>query len=152
MDLFLWRHADALTGVLDFLRELSPKGHKQAGKAAQWFRENADASVLTNLRIFVSPAIRTRQTVAHFCDDESKIQLCNPLYDDASPDKILKIIDWPNTVSPALIVGHQPYMGMFAYSLIGDITQPYSFRKGALWWLRNKPGKKDWQLVDMIEP
>ena len=79
MELFLWRHADALPGTSDFERALSPLGHQQAGRAAEWLREHIEPASLSNLRILVSPAVRTRQTAAHFCKDEDKIQLCQPL-------------------------------------------------------------------------
>jgi len=157
MELFLWRHADALPGTPDFERALSPFGHQQAGKAAKWFREHA-APVFdplagpAGLRILVSPALRTRQTVAHFCEDENKIQLCLPLYENASPNKILTILGWPDITLPALVVGHQPQIGLLADYLLNDTPHPVSFRKCALWWLRLEPGQDSAQLVDVVEP
>ena len=148
MELFLWRHADALSGSTDFERELSPKGHEQARKAAEWFREHAPAG----LRLFVSPAVRTRQTVAHFCRDENNIQLCQPLYDNAAPKEILAILNWPKITLPALIVGHQPQIGFLADHLLADVPHPDSFRKGALWWLRLEHEKNKTSLVNVIEP
>ena len=166
MELFLWRHADALPGISsDFDRELSPRGHQQAGKAAEWLREHVRPAGISDMRILVSPAIRTRQTVAHFCKEEDKIQLCRPLYDNASPKEILDILGWPDTILPTLIVGHQPQIGMLADRLLARIPHPEgnldpwsrrkvpeSFRKGALWWLRIESGQNKTQLVDLIEP
>jgi len=148
MDLFLWRHADALEGISDFERELSPFGHQQAEKAAEWFRKNAPSG----LRILVSPAVRTRQTAAHFCEDEKNIELCTPLYENAPVKKILDILGWPDLPSPALIIGHQPQIGMLADLLLAGVHRPDSFRKGALWWLRSIPGQNSTQLVNVIEP
>ena len=148
MELFLWRHADALSGIRDFERELSPLGHKQAIKVAQWFREHAPA----DLRILVSPAVRTRQTVAHFCENENDIQLCLPLYENASSNEILAILGWPDITLPTLIVGHQPQIGMLADRLLSDTSHPASFRTSALWWLRLEPGQKNAQLVHVMEP
>ena len=156
MELFLWRHADALSGIPDFDRALSPPGHQQARKAAEWFREHAEPALgpsgLADLRILVSPSVRTLQTAAHICEDENNIQLCMPLYENASPREILDILGWPGITLPALIVGHQPQIGIFADYLLPGTPHPESFRKGALWWLRIEPGQKSAQLVDLMEP
>ena len=157
MELFLWRHADALSGAPDLDRELSPLGHQQASQAAEWFRKHAAPRLgpeanPAELRILVSPSVRTRQTAAHFCQDENNIQLCMPLYENASPREILDILGWPDITLPALIVGHQPQIGIFADYLLPGTPHPESFRKGALWWLRLEPGQKSAQLVDLMEP
>ena len=152
MELFLWRHADALSGRLDFDRELSPLGHQQAGEAAEWFRGHAGPSVLAGLRIVASPSVRTRQTAAHLCNEENKIQLCIPLYENASPKQTLDILGWPEINVPTLIVGHQPQIGILADFLLANTPHPESFRKSALWWLRVEPGQKNAQLVSVIEP
>jgi len=148
MELFLWRHADALPGIHDFERELSPLGHQQATKVAQWFREHAPP----DLRILASPAVRTLQTVAHFCENEKDIELCRPLYENASSNQILAILGWPDNTLPALIVGHQPQIGMLADDLLADTPHPTSFRKSALWWLRLVSGQKNACLVHIMEP
>ena len=152
MELFLWRHADALPGAPDFERELSPLGHQQAGKAAEWLREQVGPTVLSDMRILVSPAVRTRQTAAHFCKEEDKIKLCQPLYDNAPPKEILDILGWPDITLPALIVGHQPQIGMLADRLLTGTPHPESFRKGALWRLRIEGGQNKAQLVGVVEP
>ena len=152
MELFLWRHADALSGVSDFERALSQRGHQQAGKAAEWLHEHAGPALLSDMRILVSPAVRTRQTAAHFCKEEDKIQLCQPLYENASPKEILDILGWPDITLPALIVGHEPQISIFAERLLGVTPHPVSFRKGALWWLRIEGGRNKAQLVGVLEP
>jgi phosphohistidine phosphatase len=148
MELFLWRHADALPGSADFERELSPLGHEQARMVAEWFREHAPA----DLRILVSPAVRTRQTVAHFWKVENDLQLCPPLYENASPHEILSILGWPDMTAPTLIVGHQPQIGMLADHLLADTPHPDYFHKGALWRLRFEGKQNSAQLVHVMEP
>ena len=148
MDLFLWRHANALSGGPDLERELSPAGHRQAAEAAEWLRANSPAY----LRIFSSPALRARQTAAHFCENENSIELCRPLYENASPDEILAILGWPDIVLPALIISHEPTMGIFSSRLLAGKNRPSSFRTGALWWLRHQPMYNDWNLLNVIEP
>ena len=156
MELFLWRHADALSGAPDLDRELSPFGHQQARNAAEWFRAHAGPALgpsgLVDLRILASPSVRTRQTAAHICEDENKIQLCMPLYENASPRETLDILGWPAITLPALIVGHQPQIGILADYLLTGTPHPESFRKSALWWLRLTPGQKSVQLVSITEP
>ena len=151
MDLYLWRHADALSGMSDFDRELSPLGHQQAGKVAEWFREQADPASLASLRILASPSARTRQTAAHFCKDENKIELCMPLYENARPEEILELLGWPDITAPTLVVGHQPQIGLLADLLLADTPHPGSFRKSALWWLRFTPGEKKVKLMGVME-
>ncbi|MDR2924678.1 MAG: histidine phosphatase family protein [Azoarcus sp.] len=145
--LFLWRHADALPGAPDFTRELSPKGNEQARKVAAWLSARAPEE----LRLLVSPATRTRQTVAHFHDDESDIQFCPPLYESVSPDEILGIIGWPNMPLPTLVVGHQPLIGALAARLLAGHPHPEAFRKSALWWLRVEPEQERAQLVEVAD-
>ena len=74
-----------------------------------------------------------------------------PLYENASSSEMLAILGWPDITTPALIVGHQPQIGMFADDLLGDTPHPLSFRKSALWWLHLEPGKKSAQLVNVLE-
>ena len=38
MDLILWRHAEAIDGMPDLARKLTPKGAKQAREMAAWLR------------------------------------------------------------------------------------------------------------------
>jgi len=147
MELLLWRHADALPGLQDFERELSPHGHKQAKRVAAWLKERAPA----DLRFLVSPATRTRQTFAHFHADERDIQFCPPLYENSSPEEILEIIGWPDHPLPVLVVGHQPLIGELADTLLGNTPHPENFRKSALWWLRSAPGQKNIQLVEVVD-
>ncbi|MDR2014844.1 MAG: histidine phosphatase family protein [Azoarcus sp.] len=147
MELFLWRHADALPGMPDFTRELSPHGHKQASKVAAWLSERTPA----DLRLLVSPATRTRQTAAHFHDCENDFQLCPPLYESSSPEEILALVGWPRTLQPTLIVGHQPLIGALAARLLAASSFPGSFRKSALWWLHSDPGQNGVRLVQVVD-
>jgi phosphohistidine phosphatase len=147
MELFLWRHADALPGAPDFTRELSPYGHQQARKVAAWLSERAP----NGLRLLVSPATRTRQTVAHFHDCENDIQFCPSLYESSSPEEILALIGWPRTLRSTLIVGHQPLIGSIAAHLLVGSSYPGTFRKSALWWLRADPEQAGIRLMQVVD-
>ena len=58
MDLLLWRHAEAEDGEDDLKRRLTARGEKQARTMAAWIRDHQPK----DLRIIVSPAMRTQQT------------------------------------------------------------------------------------------
>jgi len=115
------------------------------------------------MRMLVSPAVRTRQTAAHFCEDESKFQLCQALYDNVPPGEILEIIC--SVSLPTLVVGHEPQIRLLADLLLAGAAHPEgnpgpwsrrkvpeSFRKGALWQLRIEGRTNSAQLVHVIEP
>jgi len=148
MDLFLWRHADALSGMADFDRELSTQGHQQAARAAEWLEEHAPEK----LRILVSPSVRTRQTVGYFNQGYNTIEYLPPLYDNRPIKEILALLDWPDMKAPTLVVGHQPQIGELADFLLGKVPHPYSFNKCAIWWLRAEAGQKGVQLEQVVEP
>ena len=69
MDLLLWRHAEAVDGTPDHTRELTPRGLKQARRMARWLDTNRPKQ----LRVLVSPTMRTRQTAAAFADDFERL-------------------------------------------------------------------------------
>jgi phosphohistidine phosphatase len=46
-----------------------------------------------------------------------------------------------------LIVGHQPTLGLLAARLLTGQDQPWSVRKGAVWWLRSREREGDEQVV-----
>jgi phosphohistidine phosphatase len=148
MELFLWRHADALPGVPDFARELSPHGHQQARKVAAWLNNERKPD---ELRLLVSPATRTRQTVAHFHACESDIQFCSQLYESDTLEEILALIGWPHTLRPTLVVGHQPLIGALATHLLAGSSCPDTFSKSALWWLRADPERGSVRLVQVVD-
>lgn len=58
MDLILWRHAEAEDGLPDINRELTGRGRKQASRMADWL----NPGLPPDIRVLVSPAIRTVQT------------------------------------------------------------------------------------------
>ena len=58
MELLLWRHAEAEDGEDDMKRRLTERGEKQARMMAAWIRERQPK----DLRIIVSPSVRTQQT------------------------------------------------------------------------------------------
>jgi phosphohistidine phosphatase len=147
MELLLWRHAEALNGSPDHARELSPHGREQAGRVAAWLNVHAPE----NLRLLVSPAVRTRQTAGFF---RREMDICEALAIDAKPADIFSILKGPIARTPLLLVGHQPLLGRIAARLSRDAPHrpiPDHFHKGALWWLSGEPEGGKMKLRQVVD-
>lgn len=129
MDLILWRHAEAEYSSPDEARPLTEKGHSQAERMAKWLERNAPA----DLKIIVSPATRTRQTVAPF---SGKFEVDPRVSTSGSPQSLLEAAGWPAANGAVLIVGHQPTLGEVAAMLLGQPGTEMAVKKGAIWWFR----------------
>jgi phosphohistidine phosphatase len=131
MDLILWRHAEAellREGQDDLQRSLTPKGERQAKRMAEWLNRRLPEST----RVLVSPAVRTQQTAKAL---ERRFKTVSALSPECSADDLLKAARWPESSEPVLIVGHQPTLGIVAARLLAGADQPWSVKKGAVWWL-----------------
>ena len=127
MELILWRHAEAETSEPDLQRALSPKGQKQARKMAEWL----DTQLPEGCKIFVSPALRTIQTVEPL---GRKYKIAQKLAPGAGPLDILRAVNWPNTKETVVVVGHQPTLGQVAALLLTGKAQSWEMKKAAAWW------------------
>ncbi|NOT67292.1 MAG: phosphohistidine phosphatase SixA [Methylophilaceae bacterium] len=132
MELILWRHAEAEDTFPDMDRILTAKGHQQAEKMAAWLKSRLPK----NTRILVSPAKRTQQTAHALGLNFSTLEAIAP---GASAQDVLNAVDWPNAEGCVLVVGHQPTLGMVASLVLTDEIHALSVKKGAIWWLANKP-------------
>lgn len=88
MDLLLWRHAEAVDGSPDHTRELTPRGLKQARRMARWLEDNRPK----NLKVLVSPTLRTRQTATAFTDE---FEIVSSLGPEGNVADILAATGWP---------------------------------------------------------
>lgn len=151
MDLILWRHAQAVMledegGAVafdlarDLARPLTAKGERQAVRVAEWLNQRLPDTT----RILASPARRTQQTAEALGRRFRTVDAINPL---ASVDDLLVAARWPDAREPVLIVGHQPSLGLLAARLLTRQDQPWSVRKGAVWWLRSREREGDQQVV-----
>jgi phosphohistidine phosphatase len=136
MDLIIWRHAearDAADGEDDLQRPLTPRGDKQAQRMADWLNRFLPEST----RILVSPALRTRRTADAL---GRKYRTMDALAPGAGVPQLLAAARWPDSREPVLLVGHQPTLGLLAaYLMAGTLPeQPWTVRKGAVWWLRHR--------------
>lgn len=131
MDLILWRHADAEDGTPDLTRALTAKGHKQAERMAAWLR----ARLADNTRILVSPATRARQTADALGLDYVVVAELAPGADGVH---VLSAAQWPDAAQGALVIGHQPTLGMAARLLLCDSAGTMSIKKAGVLWLSNR--------------
>lgn len=127
MNLLILRHADAASGYPDLQRPLTHRGEEQAKIMAQWLRKNAPE----DLRVLVSPALRTQQTARAFRTDFETVPEIGP---GASASDVLNAAQWPDNSQSVLIVGHQPTVGHIATLLLHGSEQDIDFEKAGLWW------------------
>ena len=140
MDLLLWRHAEAEDGEDDLKRRLTQRGEKQARAMAKWIREHQPK----DLRIIVSPAVRTQQAAEALKLPFETLRKIGP---EACVSELIAASDWPAASGSVLIVGHQPSLGRLASLLLAGHESEWTIKKGALWWLSNRVRREETQTV-----
>lgn len=147
MDLILWRHAEAEEGSDDMQRALTRRGQKQASAMATWLRKQLP----DDFALLASEALRSQQTAALFAKSYEVVPALNP---DASVEQVLNAIDWPRSGKTIVLVGHQPYIGRLAATLMSEQPLLWSVKKGAIWWLshRERHGIEQIRLKAMMTP
>lgn len=153
MDLLLWRHAEAEdTGLdgTDLSRPLTAKGRRQAAAMADWLKKHGPPE----LRLLVSPALRTQQTAQAL---GREFATCKDLAPNASVSQLIKASGWPQGRQPGeaiILVGHQPTLGQLAARLLSGREANWSVKKGAVWWLqsRGSGGAEDAVLKLVLPP
>ncbi len=146
MDLVLWRHAEAEEGsdtLADLDRSLTPRGTKQAQRMALWL----DRHLPESTRILASPARRTAQTVQTLQGMGRKFKLRPELAPGCTPEQLLAAVQWPDSKTHVLVVGHQPVLGAAIAQVLGMAGLELSVRKGAVWWLRHRVREGQGQTV-----
>jgi phosphohistidine phosphatase len=139
MDLIVWRHAEAEDGVPDLQRKLTAKGRKQAERVAQWLLQRLPS----RFALIASPATRAQQTAEALA---VPIKTDKSLAPGAAPAAIIKACGWPDYKSAAVIVGHQPDLGLLLAELLGA-RGGLSVKKGGLWWISNRVRDEKDQVV-----
>ena len=143
MDLILWRHAEAFEldeGTDDLQRALTAKGERQAQRMADWLNQR----IAHSTRILVSPAVRCQQTAKAL---GKKFKNLAELAPDGNGEALLKAARWPDASEPVLIVGHQPALGLVAAYLLTGQPQPWTIKKGAVWWIRGRNREDTAQVI-----
>jgi len=149
MDLLLWRHAEAEDGIPDLERALTPRGHKQARRIAEWLKPRLP----TQCSVLASPALRTRQTAAAL--EPGALGIDARLAPGAHVATIIELIARHerdhDRRGALLLVGHQPWVGEVAGTLLTGRAEPLGVRKAALWWFKHH-GAGQWSLVAVVDP
>jgi phosphohistidine phosphatase len=143
MDLILWRHAEAHeqdAAESDLDRALTAKGERQAARVAAWLNRQLPATT----RVLSSPAKRAQQTAAAL---DRKVKTVAELAPEGGVEALLHAVRWPDAREPVLVVGHQPTLGLAAAYLLAAQPQPWTVRKGAVWWLRARERDGALQVV-----
>ena len=143
MDLILWRHAEAFDMrevERDLDRALTPKGERQAHRMAEWINQR----IAHSTRILVSPALRCQQTAKAL---GKKFKTLPELAPDGNGEGLLKAARWPDASEPVLVIGHQPTLGLVAAYLLSDQPQPWTIKKGAVWWIRSRNREDAEQVI-----
>ena len=140
MDLLLWRHAEAEDGEDDLRRRLTARGEKQARSMAAWILAHQPK----DMRIIVSPAIRTQQTAEALKLPFETLRKIGP---EACVSELIAAAAWPDASGSVLIIGHQPSLGRLASLLLAGHEADWSIKKGALWWLSNRTRRGETQTV-----
>lgn len=119
LQLELIRHADAMPrapGGSDQERPLSTIGRRQARTLAERRRERGDYPD----RIWCSPAVRTRETLAEFGFDFNSLAIHEPRIYEAELDVLLDIVAEVQALATrAIIVGHNPGLQDLLSYLVG---------------------------------
>ena len=131
MELIIWRHAQAEEGSPDLARELTEKGHDDAARVSKWLRER----LAPDTRILVSPARRTVQTADALGLD---YELSEAIAPGASAEDVLRAADWPNALTPVMVVGHNPTLNEVAEHLLAHQNKLFALRKGAVVWFESQ--------------
>ena len=107
---------------------------------AEWLTQRLAHST----RILVSPALRCQQTAKAL---GKKFKTAPELAPDGNGEAVLKAARWPDASEPMLIVGHQPTLGLVASFLLTDVPQPWTIKKGAVWWIRSRNREDGAQVI-----
>ena len=131
MDLILWRHAQAEAGEPDEGRELTQQGRKQAQRMGAWL----DRTLPSGCKILSSPTSRTIQTVDALGRKYKIVPEIGPM---ASAADVINAVGWPESKTPVMVVGHQPWLGEVASLLLTGEEQYWTIKKSNAWWISHR--------------
>lgn len=139
-DLIFWRHAEAedfSPSGFDIDRVLTKRGLQDAAKMAKWLNKRLPPDTLG----LVSPALRCQQTLAALlAHSDMDIKTEEFLSINSSPQRMVRELAGHNQAKALLVVGHQPNLGLLIAHYLGIPDHALSVKKGAVWWLRKRPG------------
>ena len=132
--LFILRHAKSSwddEGLPDHERPLAPRGEKAAARIAEHLRGEGIAPEL----VLCSTALRTRQTLAALLPvlpGDVEILLEDELYGASLDGLIGRLREVEDSVTAAMVIGHNPTLHALALALTGRGDALDRFPTGAL--------------------
>jgi phosphohistidine phosphatase len=145
MELILWRHAEAESGLVDEERKLTRKGKKQARRVAAWLGRRA----ARRARVLASPARRARQTAKALT---LRFDIRPEIGTRACARDLLAAAGWPHGRGTVILVGHQPALGRAAALAVTGRTADWNIRKGGLWWIEAREAGAEVLVRAVIAP
>lgn len=126
---------------------LSARGERHSRRLANWLGVNGPC----HLQVFCSPAKSARQMAGHLSETLGAKSLppvvSRQIGPDASAAEILGAVGWPHDHSAALVIAHQPALGVLASLLLTGHEAPLAFKKGSVWWFSNRHRGGEQQTV-----
>lgn len=143
---------DPLSGTEKTIRDpmnvgLSERGERHARRLANWLHSHAPR----DLQIFASPAKAGRQMAGVLAeglgDRALPVAVSRLLGPTATATDLLGAVGWPDDHRAALLVAHQPALGVLASLLLSGQETPLAFKKGGLWWFSKRQRGEESQTV-----
>lgn len=139
MDLFLMRHADAVSGTGDdFVRILSDKGRSQAEFMGEWLK-NLGALPLLIVSSPYPRALETATLVSGILGKETSVQTDERLAPGMLPESGSAVIhDFGAPGRRLMLVGHSPDLGRLVSHLMGAKESRVAMTKAAVAYLESE--------------
>lgn len=130
MRIYLLRHADAVDGVPDATRDLSPKGQRQVAELAKGVGRVPLATVPAIEHSPLVRAVRTAQMLRLLGGRPLPLKVLSGLEPEAAPLKTAAQL--AKTRRDRLVVGHNPHLAAVAEALLGLPAGGIRLRKAGL--------------------
>ncbi len=158
MKLILLRHAHALPGEVDALRQLSPRGRRQVRNLSKQAVEEAVGTVRVIEHSGLVRSLGTAQLLQKYFKVQVPLRKLEGLAPDDAPVHTARLL--AKSVGSRLIVGHNPHLSLLVGMLLGLKlgAEGIRFRKAGMIALErlNRPTPKypygKWRLLWMVVP
>jgi phosphohistidine phosphatase SixA len=150
MNVYLYRHADALEGDCDADRSLSLKGRGQVARIAGFLKQRKSFNVD---EVWYSPFLHAKETAQGFVQGiqlDIEMKECIDLEPNHSVENLISLI--LESDCNLMVVGHQPHLEQLALELLhGDPAWAmFNLKKGAVLALQYR--RFLWQVKWMLTP
>lgn len=150
MKLYLAQHGDAVSKDVDPERPLSDQGRQDVNKIAE-FLKASPYTVENVLHSGKTRALQSAQILSHALTDGGGVEKCDDVNPNDPTDSFIQRLN--NLTTNTLLVGHLPFLGKLAATLLTDNENPdmLSFQPGSVVCL-DRRGEGQWSLLWMLRP